>query len=75
MSEKKPLNVNDPDHVDEVMEELWRIREEMWAEVNGDMQAMGRYLKDCERLHPERMATHQRQDATPNGSSSEPEAA
>lgn len=75
MSDGAPIDVNDPDHVDEVMEELWRIREEMWAEFNGDMQAMGRYLQERERLHPERMATHQRQDATPNGASSEPEAA
>ncbi|MBD0318728.1 MAG: hypothetical protein ICV87_00235 [Gemmatimonadetes bacterium] len=75
MSENKPLDVNDPDHVDEVMEELWRIREELWAEFNGDMQAMGRYLKERERLHPERMVGYEGQDAAPKETATEPEAA
>ena len=75
MPDNAPINLNDPDHVDEVMEELWRIREEMWAEFNGDMQAMGRYLQERERLHPERMATSERPDATPKGASTEPESA
>lgn len=75
MSKKKPLDVNDPDHVDEVMEEIWRIREEMWAEFNGDIWAMGRYLQEQEKLHPERMAKDLMEKGTPNHAPSEPEAA
>ena len=74
MSKDKPLNVNDPDHVDEVMEELWQIRREMWAEVNGDIRAMGRYLEEQRRLHPEFVYVSP-QDLKSNGSASEPDAA
>ncbi len=73
MSEEKPLNVNDPDHVDEVMEELWQIRQEMWAEVNGDIRAMGRYLEEQQRLHPERVSSPR--EVKTSGSASEPDAA
>jgi hypothetical protein len=32
MSEEAPVEVNDPDHVDEVMEELWQIRRDLSAQ-------------------------------------------
>ena len=75
MPELKPLDVNDPDHVDEVMEEIWRIREEMWAEFNGDIWAMGRYLQEQERLHPERVYATPAQSEATTDSDSPPEAA
>jgi hypothetical protein len=73
MSDNKPLNVNDPDHVDEVMEELWQIRRELSARFNGDMRAMGRYFEEQQRLHPERVSSPR--DVKTNGSASEPDAA
>ena len=75
MSEERPLNVNDPDHVDEVMEELWEIRRKMWAEVNGDIRAMGRYLEEQRRLHPEWVYVSSPPDPKTNDSASEPDAA
>jgi len=56
------------------MEELWQIRREMWAEVNGDIRAMGRYLEEQRRLHPEFVYVSP-QDLKSNGSASEPDAA
>ncbi|HEX8211321.1 MAG TPA: hypothetical protein VF584_14195 [Longimicrobium sp.] len=72
--------MNDPDHVDEVMEELWEIRRELSAQFNGDIKAMGRYFREQERLHPERMSTRTARRSKPqapkaNGSASEPDAA
>ncbi|HEX8453044.1 MAG TPA: hypothetical protein VF647_13160 [Longimicrobium sp.] len=75
MSENKPLNVNDPDHVDEVMEELWQIRRELSDRFNGDMKAMGRYFQEQQRLHPERVYTASTQDLKTKGPASEPDAA
>jgi hypothetical protein len=78
--DEKPIEVNDPDHVDEVMEELWQIRRELWGRFDGDIDAICRYLREQERLHPERMSTCTRRRIKPrdpkaNGSASEPDAA
>ncbi len=52
MQDESRLNVNDPEHVDEVLEELWRIREEMAAEWNHDLSAAVAYFEEQRRLHP-----------------------
>jgi hypothetical protein len=62
------IDVNDPEHVDHVLEELWKIREEFAAQFNHDVDAMGRYLMEQERLHPERMSTRLPQKARPRAS-------
>jgi hypothetical protein len=63
------INVNDPEHVDHVLEELWKIREDFAARFNHDMDAMGRYLMEQERLPPERASARRPQKSTPRVSS------
>lgn len=75
MSENDPLRVNDPAYTDEILEEIWQIRREMWAEFNGDMEAMGRYLEEQQRLHPERVYAAPARGEEPGDSDSSPEAA
>ena len=52
MPDEKPINVNDPEHVDEVLEELWQIRAEMAAEWNYDFDTMLRYFEEQRQLGP-----------------------
>jgi hypothetical protein len=40
----------------EILAELYRIREEFAAEFNYDIHAMFEYLAEQEKKHPERMA-------------------
>ena len=40
----------------EILAELYRIREEFAAEFNYDIHAMVEYLAEQEKKHPERMA-------------------
>ncbi|HYW10010.1 MAG TPA: hypothetical protein VE913_23795 [Longimicrobium sp.] len=40
----------------EILAELYRIREEFAAEFNYDIHAIFEYLAEQEKLHPERMA-------------------
>jgi hypothetical protein len=52
MNADKKINVNDPEHDDEVLAELRQSREEFAARFNYDFNAIGRYLREQERRHP-----------------------
>jgi hypothetical protein len=69
MLEKTALNVNDPDHDDDVLAELREIREELWARFDYDVAALFRYLREQERRHPpERLVSSARaESALPHG--------
>ena len=61
MNHETPLNVNDPDHVDPVLEEIWQIRRELSARFNGDMEAMGRYFQKQGEMHTEHASSRRPQ--------------
>ena len=52
MNADNKMNVNSPEHDDEVLAELRQIREEFAARFNYDFDAIGRYLREQERRHP-----------------------
>lgn len=52
MNADKKINVNDPEHDDEVLAELRQIREEFASRFNYDFDAIGHYLREQERRHP-----------------------
>ena len=54
------MDVNDPEHVDPILTELWQIREEFAARFNYDMDAMGRYLMALEQQGSHRDTEAQR---------------
>jgi hypothetical protein len=53
MSNETRIDVNDPDYDDPILAELRQIRKAFSERFNGDMDAMGRYFQERERLHPE----------------------
>lgn len=57
MPDDTPFDVDDPGYDDPILAELRQIRKNFSARFNGDMEAMGRYFQERERLHPERMST------------------
>ncbi len=53
MRDEEPIGLNDPDYEDPILEEIWRIREEIAAEFNYDIGAMIRATQEEEsRMDP-----------------------
>ncbi|HEY0036620.1 MAG TPA: hypothetical protein VGB66_08035 [Longimicrobium sp.] len=72
MKDDKPLNLNDPDHVDPILEEIWQIRREISDRFNGDMDAIGCHYQEQARLHAERVPSRAPQKARRKSSRSAP---
>ena len=53
MRDEEPIGLNDPDYEDPILEEIWRAREENFAEFDYDIGAMVRATQEEEsRMDP-----------------------
>jgi hypothetical protein len=52
MPGEKPMNLCDADYSDSLLEEIWKIREEMAAEWHNDLSLMVPWFEEQQRLDP-----------------------
>lgn len=57
MKDETPIDLNDPEYDDPILSEIRQIRNEFSDRFKGDMAAMSRYIRQRERLHPERWSS------------------